>query len=101
MGGHGILRRRERPYVHMVNVGNSGNIENCLLDFRNAQIGRYSVEIHANRFFEQVHDAPYHHEGDDDRNDRINHRISGKIYDSPSDGDTERNECVAKKVEVC
>lgn len=101
MGSHGVLRGRKRPYVHVVYVHDSGNAEDRLFDIRDIQIGRHPVEIHANRLFEEIHNTPYHHDGDDNRNDRINHRIPGEVDDRPSDNDSERYECIPEEVEVC
>lgn len=101
VGGHGVLRSGKRPYVHVVHVRNSGYREDRLFDVGNIHVGRHAVEIHADGLLEEIHDAPYHHYGDDDRNDRIDHRISGEVDYRPSDNDPERYERVPEKVEVC
>jgi hypothetical protein len=101
MRSHGVLRGGKRPDVHMVYIRDSGDRKDRLFDVGNVQVGWHAVEIHADGFFEEIHDAPYHHYGDDDRNDRIDRRISSEVDDRPSDNDSERYERIPEKVEIC
>lgn len=96
-----VFGRRKRPDVYVVDSLHSGYLREIFFDFGNVQSRRYAVEIHEDAFFQKIHDAHDHDDGDYDGDDRIDRDVSGEINDGSSDHDPERNERVSEEVEIC
>lgn len=100
MSGQGVFRCGKRPYVDVVDVRDSRNGNEFFFDFGNIQFRRHSVEIHAHGFFQETHNTSYHNDRDDNRDDRIDHDVSGEIDNRPSDNHAEGYESIPEKMQI-